>query len=209
MDRSTFILAAMAAAGAEARFDPVRLQKFFFLLDRELDGECGCPHFEFRPHDYGPFDPAVYRQLEQLAARGLATIDESRRYRIHGLTAEGFEQGTRRLAALPERVRNYLEAASRWVLSLHIRDLLASMHEYAPEMAVRSVLREAAAAPRRDRSTLPFIRGMARSLDWTGVLGSRKEESDSGAAALGRYWSAVGGYLRDGMECVDPAPGES
>ena len=43
MDRSTFILAAMAAAGAEARFDPVRLQKFFFLLDRELSGECGWP----------------------------------------------------------------------------------------------------------------------------------------------------------------------
>ena len=47
---------AMAAAGAGVRFDPVRLQKFFFLLDRELDGECGCPHFAFRPYRYGPFD---------------------------------------------------------------------------------------------------------------------------------------------------------
>lgn len=84
-----FVLAAMAAAGAGVRFDPVRLQKFFFLLDRELDGECGCPHFEFRPCDYGPFDEAVHGEVERLVREGWATFERYGRDRPTGATALG------------------------------------------------------------------------------------------------------------------------
>ena len=130
----------MAAAGADARFDPVRLQKYFFLLDRELDGECGCPHFDFRPYHYGPFDRAVYVQLDQLVGEGLAVVDESRRYRLYGLTEEGLERGKRAAASLPEHASRYMAAASDWLFSLDFRELIASIYEYAPDMAVRSVL---------------------------------------------------------------------
>lgn len=197
MDRSTFVVAAMAAGGAEARFDPVRLQKLFFLLDRELDGRYGCPHFDFRPYRYGPFDQAVYLELERLAREGLATIDEKRRYREYALTARGFERGNRALADLPDGVRSYFVAASEWVLSLHFRDLLASIYEYAPDMAARSVLPDLVPVQPPERAMSPFVRGMARSLDWHGTLSARRE---TGAAALGRQWAAVGEYLSDAMD---------
>lgn len=205
MDRASYVLAAMAAGGAEARFDPVRLQKFFFLLDRELDGDCGCPHFEFRPYHYGPFDQAVYGEVEKLARQGLASVDEERRYRLYALTEEGFANGARALAALSERARSYMTAASGWVFSLDFRDLLAAIYEYAPDMAVRSVLPSAVPVPRPGSETHPFVRGMARSFEWPGPSNRRgRVRRDAGAAALGRQWAAVGDRLRAAMAQAAP-----
>lgn len=201
MDRRMYVLAALAAAGTEARFDPVRLQKYFFLLDRELEGESGCPHFDFQPYHYGPFDRAVYDQVEQLASEGLAIIDESRRYLLYHLTEEGFASGARALADLPERARSYMAAASEWIFSLDFRDLLAAIYEYAPEMAVRSVLPSVVPTSRPASGTHPFVRGMARSFEWPGVRSRRASaRRDAGAAALGRHWAAVGGRLRAAMD---------
>lgn len=201
MDRASYVLAAMAAGGAEARFDPVRLQKFFFLLDRELEGDCGCPHFEFRPYHYGPFDQAVYGEVENLARQGLASVDEKRRYRLYALTEEGFASGAGALAGLPERARSYMAAASGWVFSLDFRDLLAAIYEYAPDMAVRSVLPSAVRPPPPDSGAHPFVRGMARSLEWPGLASRRgRVRRDAGAAALGRQWAAVGDRLRSAMD---------
>ncbi len=197
MDRRCFVLAALAAAGANARFDPVRLQKYFFLLERELGRRCGCPHFAFRPYRYGPFDKQVYVELEQLSRDGLALIDETRRYRLYSLTPSGFDLGSRTLAGLQDGVRCYFVAASEWILSLHFRDLLASIYEYAPDMAAKSVLPELAPAAPPEHSMSPFARGAARSLDWHGALSVRRE---TGAAALGRQWAAVGGYLRGAVD---------
>ncbi len=209
MDRPTFVLAAMAAAGADARFDPVRLQKYFFLLDRELEGECGCPHFDFRPYHYGPFDRAVYVQLDQLVGEGLAVVDESRRYRLYGLTEEGLERGKRAAASLPEHASRYMAEASDWLFSLDFRELIASIYEYAPDMAVRSVLPQAVASPRPHYSMHPFLRGMARSLDWSGAFSRRGRDRQAGAAALEGHWAAVGGYLRDAMARADRGDGAS
>ncbi len=197
MDRGTYVLAALAA---EARFDPVRLQKFFFLLDRELEGWCGCPHFDFWPWRHGPFDQAVYGDLETLARRGLARIDETRRYPLYGLTEKGFSDGVRTLADLPQGARSYMAAASEWILSLDFRDLLAAIYEYAPDMAVRSVPPSVARASRSGSGTHPFVRGMARSFAWPGSRSRRASaRSDATAATLGRHWAAVGDRLRAAM----------
>ncbi len=198
MERPGFVLAAMAAAGAERRFDPVRLQKYFFLLDRELEGECGCPHFDFQPYRYGPFDQAVYRQVERLVLDGLAVVDERRPYRVYGLDAQGLERSAAVLARMPERARRYMAAASNWVFSLDFRELLASVYEYAPDMAVESVMPEAAIRERSKDRGSPFLRGMARAFDWTGAT-ERTDCRRAGAEALRRQWGAVGGYLRDAM----------
>lgn len=199
MNRDAYVLAAMAAAGAEARFDPVRLQKFFFLLDRELDGECGCPHFQFRPHRHGPFDPALYLLVEDLAGDGLVLVDEQRRYRQYGLTADGVKRGTRAAAAMPEHVQVCFRAASAWVLSLEFRELLASIHEYAPDMASPSAMPRARTPERRESPVATFLGGMAYAFDWTAYANGRKRVP-SAAERLGEYWAAVGDYLRDAMD---------
>ncbi len=198
MDRADFVLAAMSAADAEARFDPVRLQKFFFLLDRELDGECGCPHFDFRPYRYGPFDPAVYRLVEGLTRDGHALVDRRRAYRQYGLTEEGRSRGTRVAATMPRHVQTYFRAASTWVLTLGFRELLAAVYEYAPDMAVRSVMPHVRQSIRPEGPVSVLLGGMVNAFNWTAADDGRQTLSVAGG--LEECWAAVGDYLSDAMD---------
>lgn len=193
----------MAVAGDHARFDPLRLQKFFFLLDRELDGECGCPHFRFRPNHYGPLDRAVYDELDQLVRQGFAVRDESRRYRIYGLTEEGLERGKRVAATLPERTRRYMAGAATWLFSLDTSPLLSSIYDYAPDMAAKAIRPQIITTLREGEPGSPFLRGMARTVDWNGTLSRSRAHRPTGSAALARHWSAVGRYLRAAMKRAD------
>jgi hypothetical protein len=45
----------------------VQVQKLFFLLDENIAADLGGRQFSFEPYDYGPFDRAVYSELELLA----------------------------------------------------------------------------------------------------------------------------------------------
>ena len=49
--RFDVVLAVMAAGGAGARYDPVRVQKLFFLIDREIPEFIDGPYFHFEPYD--------------------------------------------------------------------------------------------------------------------------------------------------------------
>ena len=60
------VLAALAASKGAAH-SPVQIQKLLFLLDRKLADRLEGPHFNFVAHNYGPFDRAIYDQLEELA----------------------------------------------------------------------------------------------------------------------------------------------
>lgn len=80
MTRNDVVLTGMTAAGPDTKFDAVQLQKLFFLVDREIPSLIGGPHFDFRPHHYGPFDRAVYDALDSLLDSGDASVDASSRY---------------------------------------------------------------------------------------------------------------------------------
>ena len=70
MVRSRVVLMAMAARVRGTRFDPVRIQKLLFLIDREAGTNFDGPHFDFRPYLYGPFDKAVFDELDALRHAG-------------------------------------------------------------------------------------------------------------------------------------------
>jgi uncharacterized protein len=72
MDRRDTVLAALAAAGANAWFSPVQVQKLLFLIDREVPAFVDGPHFAFAPYDYGPFDARVYGELDRLEELGMS-----------------------------------------------------------------------------------------------------------------------------------------
>lgn len=132
----------MAAAGGDS-YTPVQLQKYFFLVDKNLSEAIGCPFFDYQPYDYGVFDPEVYDVAKQLAAQGFVLIDSNpgtpvRRYSATGL---GLEHGTKVLAELPEAYRQYMVDLSRWVRSLSFSKLVATMYKLYPETAVNSVFR--------------------------------------------------------------------
>lgn len=142
MNRDDVILSALAAGGEGATYSPVQVQKLFFLIDREAYQLVGGPHFNFRPYDYGPFDRTVYDTLESLAARNLASIYSSDKYRTYGLNPNGFAQGTERLREMPQNAQKFISEISHWVRNLSFEQLVAAIYNAYPDMKVNSVFRE-------------------------------------------------------------------
>lgn len=139
MNRHELILATLAAAGENASFTPVQVQKLFFLIDREASHLVGGPHFNFEPYDYGPFDRAVYAELDLLHLAGKVEITFSGRYRMYSLTAEGFAEGLGILSRLRPPAQQYLRDASHWVLRLNFRQLVSAIYQKYPDMRANSI----------------------------------------------------------------------
>lgn len=138
MNREQFVLAAMAPGGGYPH-SPVQVQKLLFLLDRQIPGEVGGPHFRFEPYHYGPFDSAVYKVLEQLAARGLVLIDAASSPRTFALTAEGVTLGNHALATLSAPAQDFIARTSNFVRVHGFSSLVSAIYKAFPEMRVNSV----------------------------------------------------------------------
>lgn len=141
MNRSEMLLAGLAAGGENATYTPVQVQKLFFLLDREAAHLLGGPHFAFEPYDYGPFDQTVYSGLEELSRRGLVQIQNAGRYRVYGLSSDGFDEGHDALYKLPPIAIRYVQNVAEWVRQLSFQQLVASIYNRYPEMKAKSVFR--------------------------------------------------------------------
>ena len=139
LTRQDIILSALAAAGENALFSPVQVQKLFFLIDRKAAHLLGGPHFAFRPYDYGPFDPAVYDQLTALGFSGHVQLSGSGRYRSYSLTPQGFVEGQRILTALPAQSAGFLKAVAQWILKLNFQQLVSAIYREYPDMKVNSI----------------------------------------------------------------------
>jgi len=142
MDRNDYVLSALAAAGAGASFQPVHVQKLFFLLDKEASHLFEGPHFTFRAYDYGPFDRAVYSVLDSLASEGLIEVETFGSQRRYCLSAEGFTKGNTVFSNLPPDVRAYLQNLTVFVKNKSFRDLVKFVYARYPEMKERSVFVE-------------------------------------------------------------------
>ncbi|MCY4256137.1 MAG: hypothetical protein OXE51_08505 [Gammaproteobacteria bacterium] len=201
--RSQFVLAAMAAAGESVHFDPVRIQKLIFLIEKGAADYIGGPHFDFQPYLYGPFDQTVFDVLGQLQKSDQARIRMSQR-RAYALTPSGRASGEEALLALPKLVREYFENCAQWVLSLSFGRLLSAIYQKYPDMAANSIVPEVEARyPQAlHRSPMPsFLSGAARTLDLAAVLDDFDLQSPRkrDARAIQDVWIAVGEDLRGAM----------
>ncbi len=142
MNRGDLVLAALASAGPDAALTPVKVQKLFFLVDREMSGLTGGPHFNFEPYDYGPFDRGVYEALEELSEQGLVRIDESCSYRRYSLTSDGFLAGSKNLGKAPPPVREYLTSLTNWLGKVSFAQLVSEIYRRYPDTKVNSVFRQ-------------------------------------------------------------------
>ena len=205
MTRNQAVLTAMAAGGPRASFDPVQVQKYLFLIDREIPRWVGGPHFHFQPYDYGPFDKDVCTVLDWLSREDYVHIDDTRRYRRYSLTDSGLERGRAMLSTLPKPVARYLIDVARWVRCLSFKQLLVAIYQHYPDMAVNSVIPNVASRNPRPGELFPtpsFSTGLARTFDFMGTLdeyrsGWRDERHD--ASAIDDDWTAVGDDLRMAM----------
>jgi uncharacterized protein len=142
MDRPGYILAALAAAGGDVTLTPVQVQKLFFLLDRRAGHLLGGPHFAFEPYDYGPFDQAVYQELDALQRAGLVYINTDGRYRTYKLTPQGYVKGNARFETLSGPVREFVQQTIAWIRSLRFDQLVAAIYREYPEMKARSIFNQ-------------------------------------------------------------------
>ena len=148
MNREEFVLAAMAPAGTGA-FSRVQIQKTLFLLDHNIGELTGGRHFTFTPYHYGPFDPEVYRVLENLENRGLVAIarDPRQPSPMHTLTPTGLTRGLAELARLEQRMQDYIRETVSFVRSVTFAELLSAIYREYPEMARNSVIARRDPAP--------------------------------------------------------------
>jgi uncharacterized protein len=138
MTRDELILAAMSPGGGY-RYSPVQVQKLLFLIDRQIPGDVGGPHFHFEPYHYGPFDREVYRELELLAGRGLVAIDCTCSPRTFALTAEGGHWGDAHLKRLPRDTQDFIVRTSNFVRTQSFSSLVSAIYKAFPEMQENSV----------------------------------------------------------------------
>lgn len=143
-EQQRLILAALAAAGTDAKFSPVQVQKLFFLLDKNIADHIGGAKFGFKPYDYGPFDQAVYNQLDELGRIALVQVlhGDTPGKRRYTLTPAGAQEGGKQLSAYPGPARDYMAAVATWVRKLSFAQLVGSIYKAYPEMKVNSVFQD-------------------------------------------------------------------
>ena len=142
MEQRKIVLAALAPAEGK-QHSPVQVQKLLFLLDREASKLVDGPHFNFEPYNYGPFDKAVYRVLDELDELGMVTIRSGGRQRTYALTPTGQNEGDRLLGELSDAAKNYVRRASAFVLKLNFLQLVSTIYQAYPDMRENSILRSA------------------------------------------------------------------
>jgi uncharacterized protein len=140
MNRSDLILACFAASGGKT-FTPVQMQKLLFLIDKRMPEPVGGPHFNFRPYDYGPFDPAVYSELEKLGHYNLIEIEaiDNRRWKQYRPLPAGLQRGKEVLNGLAPRDGDYFCVLAEYVTNLSFAELVGAIYKAYPEMRENSV----------------------------------------------------------------------
>ena len=211
VDRSDIVLAALAAGGSDARYNPVQIQKLLFLVDREIPDDIGGPHFDFQPYHYGPYDGTVFAVAERQVEDGKAIVDWSGPYRVHCLSETGFTEGLAVLRRMPRAASRYVAKAAEWVLSQTFGTLVSAIYRQYPDMAVNSRIPVAALRGQervRQRQIHPFLKGMASVIRVPHHSGSghliEKTGAKEDAVAIAKAWRAVGDDLRFAIERAGP-----
>ena len=141
--RQELVLAALTAGQSNSELSPVQAQKLFFLIDKNVADAIGGEQYNFEPYDYGPFDSAVYSDLDWLSVpeEGCVEIVRSGRYRTYRLTERGRQIGQQRLDQLNAETRDYFGRAKDWVKRLSFQGLVRAVYQAYPEMRANSIFR--------------------------------------------------------------------
>lgn len=144
-----FILAGMVASEDfyPVRFSSVQIQKLFFLLDKKIRSELKRkPYFNFVPYDYGPYDIAVYDELENLEDKGLIEIKYINTYaglrKEYNLTHQGVILGKKFYSKCDGETQQKILSNLQRVLSHQsFRDLVLDIYKEYPEMRENSIFK--------------------------------------------------------------------
>jgi hypothetical protein len=141
VDRQDILL--LIADGADGQFplDPIRLMKGCFIVS-EIGPAAWKDLFEFRPFDYGPFDPSVYRARDALVGKDLMVATPAGRYSQYSITPAGRARASEIAEGLEEsHLAEWLRSIGHWVTSKSFTDLLREIYDRFPNYATRSIAR--------------------------------------------------------------------
>jgi hypothetical protein len=142
MNKEEIILATLASGNDNNTFySPVKIQKLFFLIDKNLAEKFGGALFNFEPYHYGPFDREVYNEFAKLKIKDKVetTISPQENFNKYKLTNKGFEEGKILLEKLSPDVKDYITNLNSFVLSLSFTELVGAIYKEYPEMKVNSI----------------------------------------------------------------------
>jgi uncharacterized protein YwgA len=144
--RRDWLLVLCAYRGAPAGLDPVRIQKGMFLFARN-GGIPAREQYDFKPYDYGPMSPEIYRDLDSLVAQGWLEQHPvpGKRWSRYAATDRGrdaAEARLRRLKTDQEKMKaKRLYDIKQDVATVSFNQLLDRVYREHPDMAVHSVFR--------------------------------------------------------------------
>ena len=138
LDRQDILLLLAAGAEGPYPFDPIRAMKGCFIVS-EIGRNDWREQFGFRPYDYGPFDPSVYRARDALLQKGLLEAHATSRYASYGPTEAGRERVAQLQAQLSDEDARWLRQVGQYVSSRSFTDLLDEIYAQFPKYAERSV----------------------------------------------------------------------
>ncbi len=208
-NRSEFVVAAFAAGGRGVALDPLQAQKLLFLINREVSKRIGGPFFDFQPYYNGPFDWAVFNEIDSLVAGGDITSDLSGRYPRFLLTEAGYQRGVSVLGRLPDPTAGYFGRVGVWVRLVSDRETLAAIYAEYPDMAPGNGVQDLAVV-RPASQRRGFLQGMASVFDFTWMEQTwytSEEGSLRDADAIRGDWRAVGADLENAMARLGNAEG--
>ena len=140
MDRRLWLLLAIGLS--DNGLSPVQTQKTMFLLGEEAGKYLGNEEFyTFIPYDYGPFDSAIYADVEELVGQGFLTREgiPGRSWLINRLTPQGQGLVKELQASSNSAVVAYLKSVVKWVTAQSFSGLLRAIYGKYPDYQARSV----------------------------------------------------------------------
>ncbi len=142
LNRQDWLLLFLGAQGGQYPTDQIRVMKGMFLLDRSA-GHPVHDLYHFDAYDYGPFDSAVYRDLDVLQLQGLVHVSRhiGSSRRTYELTDAGWEKFAALAEATPPALFALVQDAKTRVTSLGFEELLEQIYEKYPDYAEKSVAR--------------------------------------------------------------------
>ena len=130
--RKDWLLLAIASA-ADGKLSPVQSQEAMFLLSEEAGALVPRPFYSFHPYNYGPFDAAVYRDVDDLQQDGLLRIVHAERSAMYQITPAGLDHAGQLRGSLDPHATEYLERLVVWIKSLSFDAVLEAISEKYPK----------------------------------------------------------------------------
>jgi len=124
----------------DKKLTPVQIQKTIFLFAQNIPDTIGHDAYKFKPYNYGPFDPAIYRDLEGAIEAGhVEPLPTSRGWDEYRITALGERIAQETLADVSPDAEQYISRITNWVRTTSFRELLTAIYKAYPAYAKRSV----------------------------------------------------------------------